>query len=35
LDEGRIQQLASPQGLLQQPDNDFVKELLDFAGAAA
>jgi len=34
LDEGRIQQLASPQGILQQPANDFVKELLDVAGVA-
>jgi len=34
LDEGRIQQLVSSQEILQQPANDFVKELLDLAGVS-
>lgn len=34
LDQGRIQQLGSPREILQQPANDFVKDLLDIAGVA-
>jgi len=34
LDEGHIQQRASPQEILQQPADDFFKELLDLARVA-
>ncbi|EGJ37437.1 ProV protein [Streptococcus sanguinis SK355] len=34
LDEGRVQPLGFPQGILQQPANDIVKQLLDLAGVS-
>lgn len=35
LDQGRIQQAAPPQEILQQPATDFVRDLLDIAGVSS